>query len=232
MPKILICDDDTDVVRLLKTYCELDGYDVSTANNGAEAIQITDTTEFDLIIMDVMMPQVDGFEAVAKIREKSDVAIVMLTAKSEEYDKLHGFNIGIDDFIVKPFSPIEVMARLKAILKRTTNVVKDNDQGKLSIGSLVANTLSREVSVDGKNITLTPKEFDLLVCLLKNKNQVLTREQLLNKIWGFDYYGDARTIDTHIKSLRERLSKERKYIKTVWGVGYKLEEEEEEWNRG
>ncbi len=227
MPKILICDDDTDVVRLLKTYCELDGYEVSTANNGAEAIQITDTNEFDLIIMDVMMPQVDGFEAVAKIREKSDVAIIMLTAKSEEYDKLHGFNIGIDDFIVKPFSPIEVMARLKAILKRTTNVVKDSEQGKLSIGSLVANTLSREVTVDGKTVTLTPKEFDLLVCLLKNKNQVLTREQLLNKIWGFDYYGDARTIDTHIKSLRERLSKERKYIKTVWGVGYKLEEEEE-----
>ncbi len=227
MQKILICDDDTDVVRLLKTYCELDGYEVSTASNGAEAIKITDTTDFDLIIMDVMMPQVDGFEAVAKIREKSDVAIVMLTAKSEEYDKLHGFNIGIDDFIVKPFSPIEVMARLKAILKRTKQTTKESDQGKLGIGTLVVNTLSREVKVEGKNITLTPKEFDLLVCLLKNKNQVLTREQLLNKIWGFDYYGDARTIDTHIKSLRERLSNDRKYIKTVWGVGYKLEEDEE-----
>ncbi len=227
MQKILICDDDTDVVRLLKTYCELDGYEVSTANNGAEAIKITDTNDFDLIIMDVMMPQVDGFEAVSKIREKSDVAIVMLTAKSEEYDKLHGFNIGIDDFIVKPFSPIEVMARLKAILKRTKQTTKESDQGKLGIGTLVVNTLSREVKVEGKNITLTPKEFDLLVCLLKNKNQVLTREQLLNKIWGFDYYGDARTIDTHIKSLRERLSNDRKYIKTVWGVGYKLEEDEE-----
>ncbi len=227
MQKILICDDDDDVVRLIKTYCELDGFNVTTASNGAEAIDLNSSNDFDLILIDVMMPQVDGFTAVAKIRESSDVAIIMLTAKSEEYDKLHGFNLGIDDFIVKPFSPIEVMARIKAIIKRTKKNTKENDITKLSIGSISVNTLSREVKVEGKGITLTPKEFDLLVCLIKNKNQVLTREQLLNKIWGFDYYGDARTIDTHIKSLRERLSNDRKYIKTVWGVGYKLEIEEE-----
>ncbi len=225
MKKILICDDDADVVRLLKTYCELDGFNVTTASNGKEGSEANENNEFDLILIDVMMPIMDGFEAVAKIRETSSVPIIMLTAKSEEYDKLHGFNLGIDDFIVKPFSPVEVMARIKAILKRVGQRMNQIEENDLSIGSICVNVPSREVKVDGKSVTLTPKEFDLLVCLIKNKNQVLTREQLLNKIWGFDYYGDARTIDTHIKSLRERLSSDRKYIKTVWGVGYKLESE-------
>lgn len=224
MYKILLCDDDHDVVQLVKTYCELDGYEVYEAESGLEAIEKAKEIKLDLIIMDVMMPNVDGFTAVQKIRETSNVPIIMLTAKSEEYDKLHGFNIGVDDFILKPFSPREVMARVKAVLKRTSdNVSADSDE--ITAGSIKINELSRNVKVSNVEVSLTPKEFDLLVYLVKNKKQVMTREQLLSKVWGFDYYGDVRTVDTHIKSLRERLNESRKCIKTVWGIGYKFEDD-------
>lgn len=224
MSKILLCDDEQDVVRLMKTYCELDGYEVEEAFNGLEAIEKTKTSNFDLILMDVMMPNVDGFTAVAKIREKSNVPIILLTAKSEEYDKLHGFNLGIDDFIIKPFSPREVMARIKAILKRSAQLEGKEDTS-FEIGNISLNELSRTVIVSNAQISLTPKEFELLAHLMKHHKQVLTREQLLNNVWGYDYFGDARTVDTHIKSLREHLGEKRKYIKTVWGVGYKFEDE-------
>ncbi|MFV0519619.1 MAG: response regulator transcription factor [Lachnospirales bacterium] len=224
MSKILLCDDDVDVVRLMKTYCELDDFEVEEAFSGMEAVAKVKEGVFDLLLMDVMMPNVDGFTAAAKIREFSSIPIVLLTAKSEEYDKIHGFTIGIDDFIVKPFSPREVMARIKAILKRSSKTF-DNTRVVYEIGSIILNESSRVVTVDGDELYLTPKEFELLSYLIKNKKRVFTREQLLNSVWGYDYYGEARTVDTHIKSLRERLGENRKYLKTVWGIGYKLEED-------
>ncbi len=225
MSKILLCDDDADVVHLMKTYCELDGFQVEEAFSGLEAVEKVKTTDFDIILMDVMMPNIDGFTAAQKIRETSSVPIIFLTAKSEEYDKLHGFEIGVDDFIVKPFSPREVMARIKAILKRAVKKEEEESQKSLKAGAIFLDELSRVVTVNDIEISLTPKEFELLAHLMKYKKQVLTREQLLNNVWGYDYFGDARTVDTHIKSLREHLGENRKSIKTVWGIGYKFEDE-------
>lgn len=222
MARILICDDDDKVVELIKTYCELDNYETDTASDGLDAIMLTKEKEYDLIILDVMMPKLDGFTALEKIREYSSVPVIMLTAKSEEHDKLQGFTAGADDFLAKPFSPRELMARIKAIIKRNT---KEEDLDEIvEISGIKVNPLSREVFVNDEIVTLTPKEFDLLLFLMRNKRQVMTREQLLDKVWGYDYYGDARTVDTHVKSLRERLGEKRGVIKTVWGVGYKFED--------
>ncbi len=222
MAKILLVDDDLDIIKLVRTYCEIENYEVVEAHDGLEAINIVkNSNDIDICVLDVMMPNIDGFTALSKIREFSQIPVIMLTAKSEEYDKLHGFSIGADDFLPKPFSPRELIARVKAILKRGT--VQESSE-YLESGVIRVDELAREVFVSGNSVNLTPKEFDLLVFLMKNKKQVMTREQLLSKVWGFDYYGDARTVDTHVKSLRERLGDSRNCVRTVWGVGYKFED--------
>lgn len=219
MPKLLIVDDDVHLRKLVLTYSELEGFQCEEAGNGQEAIDKTNTTQFDIMVLDVMMPGLDGFETLTEIRKESQVPVIMLTSRSEEYDKLLGFNLGADDYVPKPFSPKELMARVGAVLKRTGRKSTDN----LMFGALCITPGSRAATVSGKALNLPPKEYDLLLYLCQNEGLVVSREQLLNKVWGYDYYGDPRTVDTHIKSLREHLGDFRKTIQTVWGVGYKFE---------
>lgn len=219
MPKLLIVDDDIHLRKLVLTYAELDGYQCDEAENGQKAIEKVNTTLFDIVVLDVMMPGLDGFETLGEIRKESQVPVIMLTSRSEEYDKLLGFNLGADDYLPKPFSPKELMARIGAVLKRCGNKSRD----KLIFGELCISPGSRAVTVGEKAFSLPPKEFDLLLYLVQNERLVLSREQLLNKVWGYEYYGDVRTVDTHIKSLREHLGEYRKVIQTAWGVGYKFE---------
>lgn len=219
MPRILIVDDDMHLRKLVLTYSELDGFKCEEAENGQSAIEKLKCMQFDIIVLDIMMPGLDGFETLGKIRQVSQVPVILLTSRNEEYDKLLGFNLGADDYVSKPFSPKELMARIGAVLKRSSNQLSD----KLVFGELCISPGSRVVTGSDKVFNLTPKEFDLLLCLAQNEQLVLNREQLLNKVWGYDYYGDVRTVDTHIKSLREHLGDYRKVIQTVWGVGYKFE---------
>lgn len=219
MPRILIVDDDMHLRKLVLTYAELDGLKCEEAENGQSAIEKLKCMQFDIIVLDIMMPGLDGFETLGKIRQVSQVPVILLTSRNEEYDKLLGFNLGADDYVSKPFSPKELMARIGAVLKRSSNQLSD----KLVFGELCISPGSRVVTGSDKVFNLTPKEFDLLLCLAQNEQLVLNREQLLNKVWGYDYYGDVRTVDTHIKSLREHLGDYRKVIQTVWGVGYKFE---------
>jgi len=219
MPKLLIVDDDIHLRKLVLTYAELEGFRCEEAENGKTAIRKVNSTQFDIVVLDVMMPGLDGFETLGEIRKESQVPIIMLTSRSEEYDKLLGFNLGTDDYLAKPFSPRELMARIGAVLKRSGSKSSD----KLVFGELCISPGSRVVIAGEKALNLPPKEFDLLLYLVQNERLVLRREQLLNNVWGYDYYGDARTVDTHIKSLREHLGDYRKAIQTVWGVGYKFE---------
>lgn len=219
MSKILIVDDDLHLRKLVLTYVELDGYQCEEAQNGQEAIEKVNSTQFDIVVLDVMMPEMDGFVTLGEIRKESQVPVIMLTSRCEEYDKLLGFNLGADDYVSKPFSPKELMARVGAVLKRSGKKSCD----KLTFGEFCVSPGSRTVTVGEKALNLPPKEFDLLLYLAQNERLVLRREQLLNKVWGYDYYGDVRTVDTHIKSLREHLGEYRKVIQTTWGVGYKFE---------
>jgi len=221
MRRILIVDDEEKIREVLREYAEFEGYDVYEAEDGFKAIEIAKKENFSLIIMDIMMPRLDGFSAVKEIRKFSNVPVLMLSARSEEYDKLFGFELGIDDYVVKPFSPKEVMARVNAILSRSN---RDALEDNLLFSGLEINLAGREVYVDGDKISLTPKEYDLLVYLATNKNKAIKRETLLSEIWGYDFYGDDRTIDTHIKMLRNNLRKYREYIETIRGVGYKFNE--------
>lgn len=221
MPKLLIVDDDIHLRKLVLTYAELDGYQCEETENGQKAIEKVNSTQFDIVVLDVMMPQLDGFQTLGEIRKVSQVPVIMLTSRSEEYDKLLGFNLGADDYVPKPFSPKELMARIGAVLKRSGKRSCD----KLTFGEFCVSPGSRTVTVGEKVLNLPPKEFDLLLYLAQNERLVLSREQLLNKVWGYDYYGDARTVDTHIKSLRVHLGDYRKVIQTAWGVGYKFEYE-------
>ena len=216
--KILVVDDEELIRSVIREYAELEGYTVDEAANGAEAIDKCDNNDYDLIIMDIMMPKVDGYQSVKKIKENKSIPILMLSARGEEYDKLLGFDLGIDDYVQKPFSTRELMARVKAILKRSK---KENE--KKEYGGLIIDELAREVSVDGKQVTLTLKEFELLKYLADNQNIAVSREKLLSSIWGYDFYGDDRTVDTHIKTLRSKLGKYKDYIVTLRGVGYKFE---------
>lgn len=223
MPNLLITDDDLHLRKLVRTYAELEGYRCEEAANGQEAISKLSAGSWDLVVLDVMMPGIDGFETLAKIRESSQIPVIMLTARNEEYDKLLGFNLGVDDYMSKPFSPKELMARISAVLRRSnTNRVNYLQFGKLSISPD-----SRTVFLRDQKLALPPKEFDLLLKLAQNEHIVLSREQLLESVWGYNYYGDVRTVDTHVKSLREHLGDYRRLIQTVWGVGYKLEYTEE-----
>ncbi len=215
---ILVCDDEELIRNVIKEYLTLDSYVVDEASDGKEAVEKAKATNYDLIIMDIMMPHMDGYLACKEIKKFKNVPFIMLSARSEEYDKLIGFDLGIDDYVTKPFSPKELVARVKAILKRSNKI-----EDKLVFEGLEIDELAHEVKVDGKKVNLTPKEFELLRYLVANKNIALTREQLLINIWGYDFYGDDRTVDTHIKTLRNNLGKYRKFIVTVRAVGYKFE---------
>lgn len=219
MQKILIVDDEENIRKVIREYLEFEGFLCFEASNGEEAIKMCKENSYDLIVLDIMMPKIDGFTVAKEIRKKQSVPIIMLSARSEEYDKLYGFDVGIDDYVTKPFSPKELVARIKANLKRNTIMNEE-----ISYLGLKIDTLGHNVYVDNKKINLTNKEYELLLYLIKNKNIVLTREQILNNVWNMDYLGEERTIDTHIKTLRSLLGKYKTLIVTVRGVGYKFEE--------
>ena len=222
MDKLLITDDEQKIREVIREYGEFNGYEVFEAADGMEAISLCKATEFDLIIMDIMMPKLDGFSTCKEIRKFSDTPILMLSARGEEYDKLFGFELGIDDYIVKPFSPKELMARANAILtRRRTNRSESNSN--VVVDGMEINMPARTVTIDGKRIEMTPKEYELLFYLVQNKNIALSRQKLLSDIWGYDYFGDDRTVDTHIKNLRNHLGSHRTRIVTLRGFGYKFE---------
>lgn len=217
--KILIVDDEKRIRDVVREYCYNESYEVVEAENGLEAIsKVKEISNIDLIIMDIMMPKLDGYSASREIKKICDVPIIMLSAREEEYDKLTGFEIGIDDYVTKPFSPKELIARIKAVLKR---IHGDTDQYVYQ--DLEVDYKAHTVYVEQKEVKLTPKEYDLLCYFIKNANIALSREQLLSKLWGYDFFGDDRTIDTHIKMLRNNLGKYRDLIVTVRGMGYKFE---------
>lgn len=217
MSKILIVDDEQGIRDVLREYLELDDYEVGEAVDGMDAIKKARETDYDLIIMDVMMPKLDGYSAVKEIKKDRDIPVIMLSARSEEYDKLFGFEIGIDDYVTKPFSPKEVVARIGAVLRRGKTAPK-----KIVSDGLEIDMMGRSVFVDGKKVFLTPREYDLLFYLVKNEGVAIPREQLLADVWGYDFYGEDRTVDTHIKMLRANLGPYRDKILTLRGVGYKL----------
>jgi DNA-binding response OmpR family regulator len=225
MANILVADDEMKMRRLLKEYLSLEGYSIYEASNGSEALTIFGERVYDAVLLDVMMPEVDGWSVLRAIRKTSQVPVIMLTARGEEYDKLFGFELGADDYMVKPFSPKELMARLKAVTKRTVKRLEDEADG-YDFGGLKIDQEARSVHVDGKSIKMTPKEYDLLVYFAANKNRALTRQQILDGVWGFDFFGDDRTVDTHVKVLRESLGIYKSMVATVWGVGYKFEVED------
>ena len=222
MNRILIVDDE-DAIRVgLKEYAEFVGFEVSEACDGMQAVNLCREQDFDVIVMDVMMPKLDGFTAVKEIKKFKDIPVLMLTARSEEYDKLYGFELGIDDYVTKPFSPKEVIARLRVIIARNSSHNETHDIYNLD--GLCVDITARNVTIDGQKIELTPKEYDLLFFFVKNKNIALSRDKLLSEVWGYDFYGDDRTVDTHIKTLRNNLQKYKEHIVTLRGVGYRFED--------
>ena len=223
MAKLLIVDDEENIREVVREYAEFSGFDVEEAGDGREAVGLCRINDYDLIIMDIMMPKLDGFSACKEIKKEKAVPVIMMSARGEEYDKLFGFELGIDDYVTKPFSPKELMARVNAVLNRTKAAAKDDLPEILTFGGLTIDAAGRSVSVDGKKIELTPKEYDLLFYLVKNKNIALSRDKLLQDVWGYDFFGDDRTIDTHIKNLRNNLGPYRDMIVTLRGVGYKFE---------
>ena len=222
MPKILIVDDEQKIREVIREYSEFNGYEVEEAADGMEAVSLCRLNDYDLIIMDIMMPKLDGYSACKEIKKTKNIPVIMLSARGEEYDKLFGFELGIDDYVVKPFSPKELMARVNASVFRD-KVLPAQEALRASIDGLEINIPARTVSVDGKKVELTPKEYELLFYLVENKNIALSRNKLLSDIWGYDFFGDDRTIDTHIKNLRNNLGPYRDYIVTLRGVGYKFE---------
>lgn len=227
MQKVLITDDESRIRDILKEYLEFEGFCYDEAEDGLQAVNKAKENTYDLIILDIMMPKVDGFTTLREIRKFSSVPVIMLSARGEEYDKLFGFEMGVDDYITKPFSPKEVMARIKAVLKRC-NTTETDKRNTIIIKGLEIDEDSRKVLVDGVVASMTPKEFDILLYMAKNKGIVLSREKILEKVWGYEFFGEDRTVDTHIKMLRNSIGKYRELIKTVWSVGYKLEEDDEE----
>lgn len=215
--KLLIVDDEALIRNVIKEYALIEGYEVDEAGDGDEAISKASENNYDLIIMDIMMPKVDGLTAIKKIKETKDISVIMLSARSEEYDKLSGFDIGIDDYVTKPFSPKELMARIKAVSKR--NLPEDI----ITVDKISINKLTRDVTIDGKPVSFTHTQFELLYLFLSNLNIALSRETIINSIWGYDYDAEDRTIDAHIKFLRSKLGDYRSYIKTIRKVGYKFE---------
>ncbi len=222
MYKILIADDEQKIREVIREYAEYEGHEVFEAVDGMQAVEMAKEQDFDIIILDIMMPRLDGFSACKEIRKIKDTPIIMLSARSEEYDKLFGFEMGVDDYVVKPFSPKEVLARINAIIKRNRSAGEAAGE-TVKFEGLEINFTARDVIIDGEKANLTPKEYDLLFYLVKNKNIALTRNRLLEEVWGYDFFGDDRTIDTHIKMLRNNLGPYRKFIVTLRGMGYKFE---------
>lgn len=225
MAKILIVDDEENIRKGLREYAEFECHTVTEAVDGMDAVNRCKTEDFDLIIMDVMMPRLDGFSACKEIRKTKDIPVLMLSARGEEYDKLFGFEMGIDDYVVKPFSPKEVMARINVIISRHENAGKETENKHITVKGIDIDVSARKVYIDGKRIELTPKEYDLLMFMIKNKNIALSRNQLLSEVWGYEFFGDDRTVDTHIKMLRNSIGPYRDLISTVRGVGYIFETE-------
>lgn len=225
MYHILIVDDEEKIRSLIRKYAEFEGHTVTEAENGMRAAEICRQNPhgFDIIILDVMMPELDGFSTAAEIRKVSDTPILMLSARGEEYDKIHGFELGIDDYVVKPFSPRELMMRVQAIMNRVRPAAAPQQHQTVSFEGLTIDFDARIVTVDGARAELSPKEYDLLMYLVQNKNIALTREKLITTVWGYDFYGDDRTLDTHIKLLRKSLGPYSKFIVTLRGVGYRFE---------
>lgn len=227
MHKLLIVDDEEMIRKLIRKYAEFDGHEVIEACDGMDAVTKFRHNDFDLIVMDIMMPELDGFSACREIRKTSNVPIIMLSARGEEYDKINGFEIGIDDYVVKPFSPKELLLRINAILKRTATekaVEKKNEIVSMADGGLVADITARIVYVDGNRVDMSPKEYELFFYMLRNKNIALSRDKLLQDVWGYDFFGDDRTLDTHIKILRKSLGPYSDFIVTIRGMGYRFEE--------
>lgn len=225
MYNILIVDDEKMIRELIKKYAIFEGHQVVEASNGMEAIMICKENQFDIIIMDVMMPELDGFSSCKEIRKFSDTPVIMLSARGEEYDRIHGFEIGVDDYVVKPFSPKELMMRVSAIIKRSKSGQEARSvKNQVAFGGLVVDFDGRMVSIDGKQVDMTPKEYELFFYMVKNRGIALTRENLISNVWGYDYYGDDRTLDTHIKLLRKTLGPYAELIVTLRGVGYRFEE--------
>lgn len=227
MSHILVVDDEEKIRAIIRKYAEFEGYTITEAEDGIEAVNLCREHEYDLIILDVMMPELDGFSACKEIRRFKDIPVIMLSARGEEYDKIHGFDLGIDDYVVKPFSPRELMMRVKVVISRHAPKEKDEVQEKrhdiYEKEGLYVDFTGRLVMVNGKKAAMTPKEYDLLFYMLKNKGIALTREKLITEVWGYDYFGDDRTLDTHIKLLRSSLGEYRKFLVTLRGVGYRFE---------
>lgn len=221
---LLVVDDESRIRDLIRKYAVFEGYEVEEAADGMAAVAMCRTHQYDLIIMDVMMPELDGFSACREIRKTSQVPVIMLSARGEEYDRIHGFELGVDDYVVKPFSPRELMMRVGAILKRSGTAaepVKD----VVTIGGLTVDFTARMVTLNGESLDLSPKEYDLLFYMVRNRGIALTREKLISEVWGYDFFGDDRTLDTHIKLLRRRLGDMADHITTLRGVGYRFEKE-------
>ena len=229
MYKILVADDEVRIRSIIKKYAEFEGHSVSEAGDGMEAVNLCRRENFDIIIMDIMMPELDGFSACREIRKTLTTPIIMLSARGEEYDKINGFESGVDDYVTKPFSPKELMLRIEAVLKRSKqteaqNEKVANDVVALDGGGLRADLTARIVYIDNQRIEMSPKEYELFFYMLLNRNIALSREKLLNEVWGYNFFGDARTLDTHIKLLRKSLGRYADYIVTLRGVGYRFEE--------
>ena len=226
MYHLLIVDDEKEICNLIQKYAEFEGYKITCAYDGIQAFELCKHTRFDLIIMDVMMPELDGFSTVSAIRKFCDTPVIMLSARGEEYDKIHGFELGIDDYVVKPFSPKELMMRVAAVLKRSSITQEKGKNGNeiYTYQGLTVDFDGRIVSVDGVRLDLSPKEYDLLFYMIRNKGKALSRDTLLSDVWGYDYFGADRTLDTHVKLLRKELGDYARCIVTVRGVGYRFEE--------
>lgn len=220
MYKILVCDDEKRIREVIREYAEFEGYKVYEVCDGIEAIDLIKLNDFDAVLLDIMMPKIDGYTTCKEIKKIKDIPVIMLSARGEEYDKLYGFEVGVDDYVVKPFSPKEIMARLKVVIGRNADKAEAE---VFEAGGLKVNFTGRCVYVDNEKKEMTPKEYDLLFYLIKNRNIALSREKLLTEIWGYDYFGDDRTVDTHIKMLRNSIGPYRDYIVTLRGMGYKFE---------
>ena len=230
MYHILVVDDEARIRSIIKKYAEFEGHTVTESGDGMDAVRLCRKEKYDIIIMDIMMPELDGFSSCREIRKVTDTPIIMLSARGEEYDKINGFELGIDDYVVKPFSPKELMLRVDAIMRRAAkqSVTSDNSKKQNRIveldgGGLRVDVTARIVYINGERVEMSPKEYDLLFYMLDNRNIALTREKLISEVWGYDFYGDARTLDTHVKLLRKSLGEYSKYIVTIRGVGYRFE---------
>ena len=229
MYHILVVDDEARIRSIIKKYAEFEGHSVTEAGDGMEAVRLCRKEKYDIVIMDIMMPELDGFSACREIRKVTDTPIIMLSARGEEYDKINGFELGIDDYVVKPFSPKELMLRIEAIMKRMSRKAPEETKKSPNViveidgGGLKVDLTARLVYVRGERVDMSPKEYDLFFYMIENRNVALSREKLISEVWGYDFYGDARTLDTHVKLLRKSLGEYSKYIVTIRGVGYRFE---------